>query len=407
MKTPSARHLLFIFPLIFLPLVPLGAFDFGLIVNNYAGVFNHESEETGFEYRSDITPRVSSLIGDNGEFIVTAGVTVGVEKSESYVVPELLHSGVSFRWGAWGLNAGRIPYADPLGFIASGLFDGVKVTHNASVGTFNAGVWYTGLLYKQNVNITMTPDELALYDTSVDYDHFADTYFAPRRLLASVDWDHPSVMRHLQLKAAVSMQVDLSDRDEKYHSQYITIKASAPVNHFMFELGGSLEMAEYVPGDFNVAFAVDGGIFWNLPTTFNSRLSLTGRYASGQSEGTGGAFIPVTHKFYGTVLKARLPGMSIYALDFTARIARPLGAGLSAAYFIRTDWGTYTAYPVDITENDGYFLGPELSAKLVWSPFSDVQFNVGGGVFLPALGDAGPDRKSQWRVELSAIIALL
>jgi hypothetical protein len=392
---------------LFICLPSLNAADFGLLVNQYAGA-NNQSAETSFEYQASILPRLSLPLGDSGNFFVSAGVTLDLDEGDFTVIPELLRTELSFRSGNWGIRAGRMQYADPLGFIASGLFDGIRFSLNSRAGIFSVGAWYTGLLYKKNAVITMTAAEQVSYDTPVDYDDFLNTYFAPRRLLASLDWEHPSFAGLLYLKAALSAQMDFTDGEEKFHSQYVTLKVSVPVKSFGFELGGSLETTEPAVEDkkFNIAFAWDLGVFWTLPTSFNSQLSLTGRFASGNTGGITGAFVPLTGKLYGNILRAKLSGISMLNLDYTARLAESFGMSLTASHFVRNDQGTYTAYPVNIADNTGHFLGTELFALFAWSPFSDLRLNFGGGAFLPVLGNVNRNERIQWRAELTAILAL-
>jgi hypothetical protein len=398
--------------LLFLPHAFLCAADFGLVINQYTAIDSQDGKVAdpfmdGFEYRTDILPRASFLFGDTGEAFLSAGFSLGIKNDDFIYIPELLRTDVYYDFGNMGIRAGRMQYADPLGFIAAGLFDGARFSYNSTMGSFGIGAWYTGLLYKKNANITMTPEEQINFYTPVEYDDFINTYFAPKRLLVSLDWEHPSIADRLRLSAAILGQVDFNN---KYHSQYAAIKASVPVDSLVLEFGGSFEMAEYpVDGDtkFNTAFAWDLGIYWMPPTVFNSRLSLTGRFLSGYTSDTLGVFVPVSNKFYGNVLKARPQGISMFGLDYTARLDRSLGASLNATYFMRNDLMTYMEdWLIDEEKNTGHLLGLELFARLVWSPFSDLQFFLGGGAFLPSLGDAGPKVKPRWHVELSAILAL-
>jgi hypothetical protein len=402
--------------MLMLPLASAGALDFGLVINQGAAISNNQGDEAsqirdGFEYRADIWPRISFLVGDIGEFLMSAGLTLGWRGDDFYYIPELLRTEISLRSGSWGLNAGRMLYSDPVGFVASGLFDGFRFSYSSWAGTFGAGAWYTGLLYKRNANIAMIATERAQYDTPVDYDSFVNTYFAPRRLLASFDWQHSSVADFLNLSAAVTAQGDFMNGDERYHSQYATVRAATPAGNFVLEFGASLEAAEFEPpiGDdrnFNLAYAFDFGLHWRLPTSFVSRLSLSGLITSGQTDYTAGVFVPVTNRLYGHILQARMTGICMFSLDYTARFARSLGTILSAAYFTRSDQETYKGYPVNIEKNSGHTLGTELFGRLVWSPTSDLQFNFGGGAFLPWMGHAGHDERINWRAELSAIMAI-
>jgi len=406
----QARGLYFCLFLAALAILPasIGALDFGFITSQYVGFNNQTGGENRFEYRGDMLPRFSGLIGDMGEFTVSPGFTIGKEDA-FYYVPEFLRTEIVLRFGGSVIKAGRIYYADPLGFIASGLFDGVQFAHNSVAGTFSIGAWYTGLLYKKTANITMTDNEQKAYDTALDYNDFVNTYFAPRRLLVSVDWEHPSVAERLLLKAAVTGQADFSDSGEKYHSVYVTVKAGLPLNSFLFELGGSLETAFIgtAAGQINtMAFAGNLGISWTPPASFNSRLSFNVRYAGARVDNFIRAFVPVTTKYFGDVFKPRLPGLTMLGLNYTARLSRFIGMSLSAIHFVRNDLGTFSAYPLGADNSEGHFLGTEFFARLIWSPVSDIQFNFGGGAFLPLLGDAAPDANTQWRVELTAIIAL-
>jgi len=403
------RKYVFLLLAVFTLPVSIAAFDFGLVVNQNFGYGNRGKSEEKFDYQADILPRFSFLIGDNGEFYLSAGMTLGYEDEFTYV-PELLRTGFSMRFGNSVIKAGRIPYADPLSFIASGLFDGVQFSHNGGTGSFNIGAWYTGLLYKKNANITMTANDQARYYSAVDYGDFYNTYFAPPRMLAAVGWEHPSIGEFLRFKASVIGQFDLIDADVKYHSQYFILKAGIPVKSLLFELGGSLELAQTVLADessFNIAFAGDFGVFWTLPSSFSSRLSFTGTIAGGRVDDVVGAFVPVTTKYYGSIFEQKMSGLSVLNLNYSARIAGALGTSVSMSYFVRNDLGTYKGYPLSGSGSDGYFLGAEFFARVIWSPVSDLQLNLGGGAFLPAMGDAAPDANPQWRIELTAILAVL
>ena len=101
-----------------------------------------------------------------------------------------------------------------------------------------------------------------------------------------------------------------------------------------------------------------------------------------------------------------MSGLSLLSLNYTIRVSKEIGTTITASYFIRNDLGTFSGYPV-IPDNDGFFLGPEIFARLIWSPLSDIQLNLGAGAFFPLLGDAGPDEAIRWRVELSATLSLL
>ena len=419
------QYLLCCAVLLLLLTAPLGAADFGLITNQYVEYGDTKSgvsgEDPSVAYQADILPRLSFLLGDVGDGIVSAGMTLGWDDG-FYYVPELLRTELSLRFGNNRIKFGRTPYADPLGFIASGLFDGMQYSCYSQAGTFSVGAWYTGLLYKENANITMTKHDQAVYESIIGYENFDDfrnTYFASRRLLASFDWEHPSIGEVISLKAALTGQVDFSQgadfskKNERYHSEYFSLKAGIPVKRFLFELGGSLEAAQSTAEKakdtlHTMAFAFDMGIFWRLPTNINSRLSLTGSFASGtiNNNDVVSAFVPITTTAYGDIFEAKLSGITVLGLQYTARLHRVIGTSLSASHFVRNDTETYRDYPVSAGKNSGHFLGTEFFGRLILSPVSDLQFNIGGGAFLPVIGDVSKEAKPLWRVELTAIWAI-
>ena len=95
--------------------------------------------------------------------------------------------------------------------------------------------------------------------------------------------------------------------------------------------------------------------------------------------------------------------MSLLCLDYIARIYHTLSVSLASIYFMRSDLGTFQGWPAG---SSGFFLGNEFFGRLIWSPVSDLQLNLGGGLFVPALGDSNPDAQPQWAVELTATIAV-
>ena len=80
--------------------------------------------------------------------------------------------------------------------------------------------------------------------------------------------------------------------------------------------------------------------------------------------------------------------------------------GLTSSYFITSDKGTYLGYPLLGKASSGHFLGNEFFARLFWSPVSDLQVNLGGGAFLPSMGNAASKAEIAWRVELNLIFSL-
>jgi hypothetical protein len=398
--------------LLLLPALSLSALDFGLLADHTLGVegggtMDSGSAADGFSYSGTLIPWLSTSLGlshNKARLYLSVGLTAEYAKENSNFIPELLRAELTLPIGAaMEIKAGRMRYADPLGFVASGLFDGARFSlDGANYGTFGVGAWYTGQLYKRSARITMTEKELALYDAGLDYNNFADTYFAPARLLFALDWDNPYPAQWLRLKTALIGQVDISG-GETLHSQYAAVKASIPVKSFVFDLGACFELAQ-ASGENRISLAGELAAAWMLPTPIRDRLALTGRFSSGVSDnGALAAFVPVTTEEQGHILKAKFSGLSTVCLDYTARLHESFSLIIASAYFILSDAETYRGLPAG---RSGPALGNEFYARLVWSPLSDLRLNLGGGAFLPSLGNADSMGKPVWLAELNAVIAI-
>jgi hypothetical protein len=130
-----------------LPCLSLSALDFGIFLNQNAG-YEGVPRGENFDYSIGAVARFSGLIGETGDFIVTAAIEANYNDGWGFV-PELLRTELAFRPGQWAFEIGRMNHSDPLGFVAEGLFDGVKAAYYSEAGTFSAGAWYLGLLYKK------------------------------------------------------------------------------------------------------------------------------------------------------------------------------------------------------------------------------------------------------------------
>ena len=397
---------------IFLFLLPavLPAAEFTFAANIHTGYGDIGAEENNLEFKADILPRFFTLIGRNSEFLMTAGLSFD-SNIDSFCVPELLQTEFTFRFGSSGFRFGRFYYSDPLSFIFEGLFDGAEFFNISRRGILNIGVWYTGYLYKNNTIIDMTSDEQIRISEQIDFDNFFNTYFASKRLIASIGWEHPSFGEFMHLNTALIGQFDFTGNTDQVNSQYFIAKFRIPINNFTIEFGGSFGnvMQNFGASDelFNPAFAGEAGFLWLFPGEYNSRLSFSGKVAGGKIDDFCEAFIPVTSKYYGYILKHKMSGLSVLMLNYSIRINRFLGTSITGSYFVRNDLGTFAGYPLFTDNNsEGYFLGPEFSAKLIWSPVSDLQFNFGGGVFIPSLGDAEPGQIIKWRVDFTSTFSL-
>jgi hypothetical protein len=379
----------------------LWAKDFGLILDQSAG-FGDSNGDNELDYSGALIPWFSSPAGGKGNVFLSASVMADFKYNAMKVIPELLRTEFTWSFNKGEFTFGRMMYKDPLGFITDGLFDGACVSLDLGGGSFNVGTWYTGLQYKERARITMTKAEQESYNADFNFSNFLDTYFAPRRVVSAFGWEHQGLAEIIQLKFAIINQSDLA-REDSLHSQYAAAKLSVPLNAFVFDLGGCLELIE---SQEEIKFALVGtfGVSWMLPS---ARLSLSGRYSSGTAkDGSLTAFLPLSTVYQGEILKAKLSGLSVFSLDYLGKFHKTFSAGLNASCFLRSDLGTYNGYPVSSGSGDGYILGTELFGRLSWSLFSDIQINCGAGAFFPYLGNAAKDTGALWRAEINVILAL-
>jgi len=391
------------FPLLFAICSLLPAWDFGLLLNQNAG-YGGYGNEGNFDYSIGAVPRITGLLGNTGDFIFSAGFEADYSNNDWGFVPELLRTELSFHPGSFAFEIGRMYHTDPSGFVADGLFDGVKAAYYSDAGTFSIGAWYTGFLYKKRADIEMTAEEHNANSAPLNYGDFAKTYFAPQRFLGALGWEH--LGGAVQARVGILGQFDFFG-DKRLNSQYAAVKLTIPVKAFTFDLGGCFELIQD-DGKTGTALAAEAGVAFTPPLSFRSRLSLLARYASGNSDdGSLSAFTPFTTRNQGDILGVKFSGISILSLDYVIRLHSAFSAGLSSNYFIRNDLGTYTGYPLPEGNSGGYFLGNEFFARLLWSPASDLQVNLGGGLFLPSLGDAARKAENNlWRIELNVIFSL-
>jgi hypothetical protein len=235
----------------------------------------------------------------------------------------------------------------------------------------------------------------------------SDVYFASRRLVAGLNWEHTGIFDSRNtLSLSGLCQFDVNDNESAFHSQYLAAKLAAPLSRAVnTEFGAVFELAERTGKDPAAAFAASVLIQWLLPTAPQDMLSLSGSVSSGSWNDGMDAFIPITSQAQGNVLRPALSGIAFIQAGYTVRLLPALSADVSGAYFFRTD--TVTFYDVDMDSGSGSpLLGGEIYGGLTWSPFSDLALSLGGGLFLPRTGAAfADDAPVKYRVEAAASVS--
>jgi len=365
----------------------LWAFDVGLTLDQNA----YYSSDATFVYKGLAIPRLTGLMGDIGEFYFSAGINY--QSNPWGYVPELLRTELFWSQKSMELSFGRISYSDPLGFIASGLFDGERFSYHTDMGTFGFNAFYTGFIYKKRITIEMTPEDEKSNNAAID-GYFSDGYFAPRRILAAIDWEHQGLGERVYARFSFLGQFDFTGAE--LNSQYITGKIIVPFKIFTISFGGCLEFLDY-SGNKDHAFAAELGTAWR---TASKNFSVLARYSSAKSDSMAD-FVPVTTNAQGQIAAKKLSGISMLSLNYTSRLQQTFTISFTPSYFFLSDFKN---------TNGKFLMGPEFFGAFYWSILPDVNVNLGGGAFMPSLGNAATetnDKKLLWRVELNLVLSLL
>ena len=337
---------------------------------------------------------------DKSELYISAGINTSFG-DRSYFAPELFRLEYSFwRSDMISFRVGRMSWQDTSGFIARGRFDGADAQFDLGSIRLGANLLYTGFLFRETAYVNVSPQDTKDYGETLKWSEFGDTYFAPRRLLASVYGQFPGLpFGRGQLYAGLLVQFDLSGADEAFHTQYLTLRHTLVFGAFDVEAAGAVELentdAEGTRAA--LAFFVEGG--YQLPFAMKDRLSLGLGWASGDGNGLA-AFFPITLEAQSFVLRPAFSGIMLIRANYHARILSSLSADLGAHYFFRTDSDSFSAAYL---KNDSYALGMELNTSAVWVPFSDLLVSLKGGVFMPKTGAAWEkDAPVMWRITVGA-----
>lgn len=383
----------------------LFAADFGAVLS--AGLDLEDSGDFKVKYKAILAPWVSVPVGE-GDFYLSAGINLNNQNpgDNFTAVPELYRLDFSIKlFSLMTLRIGRIPWQDPSRFTFKGNFDGLDLLFDLGKVRLGAAGLYTGFLFKNTTEINQSPADTKVYSAEFKWNDFIDTYFAPRRVIASLYADFPGLLaKRGSLNAGLLAQFDLSGADERYHTQYLLLRYTQVYKRFDFTAGGALGLENTKADKVKLAFAfnLEGGFQTRVPVFVQDRLSLSVRYASGNGPGTA-AYFPIVREAMGLAFKPIFSGIMVIRARYEARFLPSLSAELGARYFIRTDSTTFDDPDL---EDNSYALGLEIGGSLIWVPLSDLSLTLAGGVFLPQTG--GAFRKGapvRWVISLGTVFS--
>jgi hypothetical protein len=391
--------------------VSAGALDFGLVLSQEAKVSTESSVsgEGEFFYTPVASPWLSA-VGKSFSLYVSGSAGLAFRKDawrRPLVLPELTRTELGWMVSpALSFTLGRQHVADPSGLVASGLFDGLSAAFSAGGSRFSAGVWYSGLLYKDTADIIMTRRDL---EASLKPFALDRSYFASRRILASLQWENPGLTPASSLTLGLLGQGDINEGDgeSRFHSQYLSARWGLRVSGSLsVEALAALGVGEQAGRDTMVFFAGALGLGWTPPTALNDTVRLRALYSSPRVNEQVIAFIPVNSLPQGQVFGPGLGGISVFKLAYSLRPLAVLSLGAEGSYFIRVDTESFQDSR-DVLREEGYFLGAEGFGTALWTPLPDVALTFGGGAFFPRLGNAfSRDAEIRWKAVVKLILSL-
>jgi hypothetical protein len=397
--------------------------DFGFLLSPSAAWEGNNSIRDNFMMDIVMAPWLSLAIDSRTDLYFSAGLTQRLEDykgvdEESWWLQNRFDPDIGYWWvfelyraeidhrlaDGSRVRLGRIAHSDPLGFVFSGLFDGLTYTHELGKGTLGAGVWYTGTQFKKTANITMTVDDTLKYYGEIDFEDLTNSYFSSQRLLGSLWYEYPELPGGMRLNAAFLHQSDLNPQilkqEYRLHSQYLIARFTRPLGRIWTATGGfALELEER--DRVRTAAAAELGFSVYPSQTRRDQLSFTGRYSTNGADNSNiAAFAPITTSPQGYVLRARLSGISLIEAAYTSRVTDTLTLeGAAAVFFKSSNASVENAYFM-MAPGD-WFLGADVYLRGIWAPFSDLMLSASLGTFKPAMFSP-----YIWKFNLAASLAV-
>lgn len=377
------------------------AYDFGLVLDQGCA-FNQDANS----YSGSFAPWFSWELNEKVQLYFSGNFDISSER-EDWQPPLLFEIG-RFEMNyllAPGklLNAGRIRYSDGSGLVASGLFDGAGVNFDWRIGRVSLGGYYTGLLYKETAQITMTGEDALDYYAPWGAGD-GGRYFAPSRLFAVLGYDIPGLLFALDtLSLEAIFQFDVSAHDEPLHSQYLEAGYSfSPIRRFQFDVGVIVEGMESNAAGFQAAFAGYGDAMMDVPGSLNDRFSVGIRSSSGNTSDTVTAFNPINGHSGGMVFAPKFSSITVISGTYEARLLETLSFDFAVRGFLRTDKTSVGGAEID---SDSSGLGAECYGSVIWAPMDDISCTLGGGAFFPGQAFAG-ETPVKWNISVGLILSL-
>ncbi|GHV96785.1 hypothetical protein AGMMS50293_31050 [Spirochaetia bacterium] len=386
--------------------VTLGIFgaDFGLALNAEPKYGSAVSPE-GCSFTGTATPWISGLVRTGLSYYVSGEIIIDYQDDKDTFPPVFTLGRTELRWrptSAVFLTLGRQRFQDSTGLAVAGLFDGLSGSVAFPRVRLGAALFYTGLLYKEQAEILMTPNDGSNYAKALNYGD-TDSYFASRRVVAALTGEFPDLSSRTSLALNAIAQFDVNEGAEKLHSQYLAGQyVFTPVEPLRLHLAFVASLKE-TETQLQQGYAAAAGADWELPSLVQDMVSVQVRWSSGAVNEQVGTFTPVNGISQGEIFTPRLPALMTAHASYTVRVHQTVSLGAGAAYFIRTDLETVADADID-PASQSRSLGAEVSGSAVWAPDSALRLSAGGGVFLPGSAFVA-DTPVRWKIRAGVLFA--
>ena len=305
-------------------------------------------------------------------------------------------------------SVGRIGSSDPSGLIGRTPMDGgaVRIRTGEISFLFNAG--YTGFLFKEDTKIAVTPNDiLQLADD--------DEVTGVPRILTTAVLGFPGFMGRHDLKLQMTGQFDMWDSSDgsfdSLHTQYLGMSLEGPLSPvFFYRLGAVMGTAGMGSGSVGVSGAGRASVSWLKPDMMSLCVTAGVSTATGDpdrsgyidDDGSGQQFVPLVPQANGQVLEAALSNNLLGNLKISVKPTRTFLTELSLMPVYRLTDG-----PVNYAGSESAgFAGMETDLLVAYAPFSDVRFDIAGGIFAPSDNFADGYDSVKWGIKTSLTLKM-
>jgi hypothetical protein len=300
------------------------------------------------------------------------------------------------------VRLGRLRVSDPATLVGIRRIDGLQIDFSKGQLDLGLDCGYLGLLSGQEMRILLSGSDI------VDYE--ADRYLAPPRLYSALRARFVELFAGQDLQALVASQFDLRQgQPDRVHSEYAEILLEGPLAiGFDYQVGGVFELIHRLAetNANEIAGSAKLKLGWSEPAAANSKVNLIVDWASGTA-GALSPYAPICSDTAGESFDAVFSSLLRFKLAYAFLPARGLRTTLNASGFMRSSVSDQLEDEQYILDSTQSWLGEEFAADLVWTPLSDLRFEIKGSCFLPARGVTfQPDTAPRWNASLAATINL-